>query len=217
MRRRRDLVAARAGSARRGAMTAPATNAAAGVAKTRRQRDTTSQTRMTIAAEARRLDDGLDRREAQAEQHAGQHRVGERRRNRRHRPSERLDQAPPRSAAPAAMRKAPTAAGKPPATAPVEASSAAPGVDHAAETGCRGPTLSAMPASAHRDGGGHEARSRLGVVRARRRETVQDDGERTPKADKGGHASGQHRLQLGSPRHPFSFRKRRAKRKAAPA
>ena len=44
-------------------------------------------------------------------------------------------------------RKAPTAAGKPPLTAPVAASSAAPGVDHAEEIGMRNHRLSTTPAS----------------------------------------------------------------------
>ena len=41
-------------------------------------------------------------------------------------------------------RKAPTAAGKPPPTAPVVASRAAPGVDHAMETGSRVHALSTI-------------------------------------------------------------------------
>jgi hypothetical protein len=43
-------------------------------------------------------------------------------------------------------KKAPTAAGNPPATAPVEASSAAPGVDQAQAIGMRDHRLSPMPA-----------------------------------------------------------------------
>ncbi len=44
-------------------------------------------------------------------------------------------------------RKAPIAAGKPPAAAPVAASSAPPGVDHAAETGMRVQRLRPIPAT----------------------------------------------------------------------
>ena len=40
----------------------------------------------------RRLGKRADRREAEPEQHAGEHRVGERRRDRRHQPAERTDQ-----------------------------------------------------------------------------------------------------------------------------
>src|SRR5580698_2915828 len=45
------------------------------------------------------------------------------------------------------MRKAPTAEGKPPLTAPVVANKAAPGVDQATEIGMRDHRLNTMPAS----------------------------------------------------------------------
>ena len=90
-------------------------------------------------------------------------------------------------------RKAPTAADQPPATAPVVANMAAPGVDQARIRGVRCRRVShRMPESLgeaeHQQPGGG-----LGRCRADRPQTGQHDGERAGEADQGGDDPGDHR------------------------
>ena len=109
-------------------------------------------------------------------------------------------------------RNAPTAAGNPPAVAPVAARSAAPGVDHAA--GDRHPVRDAEADSghAHGDGQSHQARSGLSVARADRRQPLEDHGEGRGEADEGGDDSGCDRLRRGVLRHWPSLARESARR-----
>ena len=134
----------------------------------------------------RRLSEGVNRREAEPEQHAGEHRVGERRRDRRHQSAERTDQ-PGGDEQQADDEESAHRFGK------TAGRRAGRGEQRGARRRPRrrdwhaGGEAQHDAGDAHRDRQRHQARRRLSVAGPDRRKPLEDDRERTGEADKGRH------------------------------
>src|SRR5271167_2214134 len=87
-------------------------------------------------------------------------------------------------------RNAPVAAANPPVAAPVAASSAAPGVDQAAEIGMRNQRLSTMPAIPIAIESAIKPDAACASLAPTRRQALQDDREGTGEADESGSDAG---------------------------
>ena len=100
------------------------------------------------------------------------------------------------------------AAGKPPGAAPVAASSAAPGVDHAAAIGIRYFALRPIPAAPMAIDSAISPRSRLRIARPHRLQPLEDHGEGRREADEGGDDPGCDRLRGGVLGHRVGLSRR---------
>ena len=137
LRRRQHADARQRRRPRRSPPRSTAATIAPGAAHARDTRVSTAHIDHDRHGEPRDLDDGADRADADREQDAGEHRARERRRDRRDRPAQRAPQPaehdePRRRPGTRRPRRGTRRSG-----APVDTSSAAPGVDQAIATGIR--------------------------------------------------------------------------------